>query len=94
MPVLVSRLAEKLSDLNKNQDTKKNVVFWFDGDSSEANFALPKGWEPLKVYSDGALMRDGSSEDYTVTFNGFIYTVVFAVAPAAVNVGIDATRAV
>ena len=42
----------------------------------------------MNVFVDGGLYRPGSSEDYTISYDGFIYTVVFAVAPAAVDVGI------
>jgi len=42
----------------------------------------------VNVFVDGALYRPGSGEDYTISYDGFIYTVVFAVAPASVDVGI------
>ena len=45
------------------------------------------GWKSKFVYVDGALKRPGTGDDYTISFDGFIYTLTFAVAPAAVDVG-------
>lgn len=73
-------------------EAKPRSDFWFTGDSSETAFVLPSGWSPLKVYSDGLLRKPGAAEDYTVTFDGHLYTVVFAVAPAAVDIAIEAGR--
>ena len=58
---------------------------WFAGDASEVDFTLPAGWKPLWVTDDGALQKDGAAEAYTVSFDGFAYTVTFAVAPALDN---------
>lgn len=82
-------LREELADL-RNQPRYVQEVFWFSGDSSETTFALERGWKPKFVYVDGALFREGTGEDYTVSYDGFIYSVVFAVAPAVVDVGIIA----
>lgn len=68
--------------------------FWFSGDSSTTTFALPRGWKPKFVYVAGSLYRPGTGEDYTVSYDGFIYSVVMAVAPAAVDVGIICVREV
>lgn len=56
------------------------------GDTSTTAFAVIKGWKPLIVFSNGSLMREGTSDDYTLSFDGFVWTVTFAVAPAAVDV--------
>jgi hypothetical protein len=48
----------------------------------------------VNVFVDGSLYRPGSGEDYTISYDGFIYTVVMAVAPASVDVGIIAEREV
>jgi len=85
-------IREELAAL-RNQPRYAQQVFWAAGDASETDFATPKGWKPLFVYDNGALMREGSGEDYTVSYDGFTYTVVFAVAPGSGNnVGIIATR--
>ena len=85
-------LRETLADL-ANQPRYVQEVFWFSGDASETDFALERGWKPKFVYDAGALQKEGSGEDYTVSYDGFIYTVVFAVAPASgADVGIISER--
>lgn len=77
-------LREKLSEL----DHKVQYVqeqFYFSGDASETDFEMPDGWKPFMVFDGGSLMREGSSDDYTVSYDGFIYTVVFGTAPASGN---------
>ena len=69
-------------------------AFWLSGDGATTTFALPRGWKPKFAYVDGALKRPGTGEDYTVTFDGFIYSLVFAVAPATVDVGVICVREV
>lgn len=56
-----------------------------DGDGSETDFSLPQGLKPYSVHNNGSLSVEGASEDYTVLFDGFIYTVRFAVAPGNGN---------
>ena len=97
MTVTISRPRLSLGDLigryQTAQDAQARVQeFWFDGDSATTAFPLPAGWEPRQATVAGLVMRPGTGEDYTVTFDGFAYSVVFAVAPAAVNVGILAER--
>lgn len=82
------KLRDALTRLAGIKPAPKYETFFYSGDSSETDFPLPKGWKPKNVFVDGALYRPGSSEDYTVTNDGFVYTVVFAVAPAVVDVGI------
>ena len=69
-------------------------AFWFSGDGATTTFALLRGWKPKFVYVDGALRRSGTGEDYTVTYDGFIYSLIFAVAPATVDVGVICVREV
>ena len=47
----------------------------YASDGTDVAFAMPKGWKPLHVYDDGVLQREGSAEDYEVTFDGFHYYV-------------------
>ncbi len=85
-------LREELSSL-KNQPRYVQEVFWFEGDSTETDFALEQGWKPKFVYDAGALQKEGSGDDYTVTYDGFIYTVVFGTAPTNLNaIGIICER--
>ena len=62
--------------------------FEFTGDGSATDFALPAGWKPKRSYIDGSKKREGNAEDYTVKYDGFAYSVSFAVAPA-LNAEID-----
>ena len=85
-------LREELADL-RNQPRYVQEVFWFSGDASETDFALERGWKPKLVYDAGALQKEGSGDDYTVSYDGFIYTVVFGTAPGSGNdVGIISER--
>ncbi len=61
-------------------------TFWTSGNGVTTVFTLQRGWKPLDVFVNGALMRPGSGEDYTVSFDGFAHKVTFAVAPAAVDI--------
>lgn len=87
-------LREELAALRAQVRASAQEAFWFSGDGSETDFALPRGWKPKFVYVDGLLKRPGAAEDYQVQFDGFIYTVAMAVAPATVDVGIIAVREV
>lgn len=69
-------------------------AFWFSGDGATTTFALARGWKPKFVYVDGALKRPGTGEDYTVSYDGFFYSLAFAVAPATVDVGVICVREV
>lgn len=80
-------LREELAD-PRNQGTYRLEVFYFEGNGSSTTFALQKGWKPKFVYSAGLFRREGTLEDYTIVFDGFVYSVVFAVAPAVVNIDI------
>ena len=60
--------------------------FWTQGDDATTTFNLPSGWKPRRAFVGGALMRPDSGNDYTVSFDGFTYSVVFAVAPGAVPI--------
>jgi len=87
-------LREQLAKLAGLKIAPEQETFFYSGDSSTTDFPLPEGWKPVNVFVDGALFRPGSGEDYTISYDGFIYTVVMAVAPASVDVGIIAEREV
>jgi len=58
----------------------------YTSDGTDVAFTMPRGWKPLHVYDDGVLQREGSAEDYEVTFDGFNYYVKPTVAnPGARN---------
>ena len=89
----ISRAARNIRDLWQRKLRDNNVhVFWFEGDNVELKFALPLGWRPVMIFVNGALMREGEQEDYTVKNDGFTFAISFAVAPAGVNVGVSSER--
>lgn len=66
---------------------------WFTGDGSTTSFTLDKGWSPMHVFVAGSLNKEGSGDNYTVSFNGFAYSVVFNSAPAsAAKIGVIRER--
>ena len=77
-------LREKLSELDK-PILYKQEQFWFTGDASTTDFTVAKGWKPLHVFDGGALQKEGSGDDYTVSVTGSAHTVAFSVAPALNN---------
>jgi len=86
-------LRSELADL-RNQPRYVQEVFWFAGDGTETDFALEQGWKPKFVYDAGLLQKEGASDDYTVVYDGFIYTVSFNVAPTNLNdIGVIGVRA-
>ena len=86
-------LREQLTELKATQGYEERQ-FWFTGDATATDFAMPRGWQPLHVFDGGSLQKEGSGNDYEVTYDGFIYTVSFAVAPANLNnIGIIGVRA-
>jgi hypothetical protein len=90
MTVAISKPAIDLRvELNRGTVQYQLETFNFTGNSSLTTFALPNGWEPKFVYSAGLRRREGVGSEYTVAFDGYIYSVVFATAPAAVNIAID-----
>ena len=85
-------LLEELAILRSQVARSAQEPFWFTGNGATTAFPLPRGWVPKFVYVDGALKREGSGEDYTITYDGFARSAVFAVAPGSVDVGIVAVR--
>jgi hypothetical protein len=82
-------LRETLAELKRPAPTRRET-FWTSGDTTTTVFPLEDGWKPTDVFVGGAIQRPGGGEDYTVGFDGFVYSVVFAVAPAAVSIAIQA----
>jgi hypothetical protein len=85
MTVIVSKpavnLREELAKL-KSRTSYVEQQFWYTGDAATTDFALQNGWKPLHVFNAGAIQKEGASDDYEVVYDGFTYTVSFAVAPA------------
>jgi hypothetical protein len=70
-------------ELKKGAPVYEQQQFWFTGDASETDFSLPVGWKPLHVFDTGLLVKEGASDEYTVSNDGYVYTVTFAVAPGS-----------
>lgn len=74
-----------VKDNSASNSTVDNISV-YTSDGTDVAFTMPKGWKPLHVYDDGVLQREGSAEDYEVTFDGFNYYVKPTVAnPGARN---------
>jgi hypothetical protein len=52
------------------------------GDGVATAFAVAGGFEPFAIFVAGVYQHEGAGEDYTVAYDGFEYSVLFAVAPA------------
>jgi len=84
----VTRDAINLTAEIRKLDPKPSGPPWQEhnlgtGDGSTTTFSLPKGWKPLSVSKAGSVQTEGSGNDYTTSFDGFVYSIVFAVAPAS-----------
>lgn len=79
-------LREQLKAVANGEKQPPFQTFEFAGDGSETDFVMLAGWRPLAVYDAGSRQTEGSGDDFTVTSDGFVYTVVFAVAPTNLNV--------
>lgn len=81
--------AQRLRDELRRKDEAKRALgkepVFFDVDAVAAQVAFPiaAGYRVKAVYAAGALKRNGSTKDYTVSFDGFKETVTFGVAPGA-----------
>lgn len=91
MTVGISKEAVNLREqLGQQKPQTRRTTFPFTGNGSTTAFATPLGWKPFAVYSAGLRKREGSGNDYTLTSDGFVWTVTFAVAPSTVFIEIDA----
>lgn len=72
----------------KGRAFPRRHVFWMDGDGAKTDFRLPAGWQPYAASVEGLDQRRGPNEAWEATFDGFVWTVVFDVAPGVVSVGI------
>ena len=63
----------------------RRASFEFDTelDGSNAILTLPAGWKPGAVYLTGSRQREGSANDYTAAFDGFLWSVTFTTTPAS-----------
>lgn len=96
MPVTITKpamsLREELAALRARLAENSPETFWFSGTGAQTAYPMPRGWKPRNVFVAGLLQRPGAGEDYTVSYDGFIHTVTFFVAPAVVDVGVICVR--
>lgn len=69
---------------------KARLKIRFTGDGVQTSFPIPYGWQVADVHSAGLLRCEGAGDDYSLTFDGQQWAVVFAIAPPAVFVVIHA----
>ena len=74
-------LREELASL-RNQGGYHQETFWFTGTGSQTAFVMAKVWKPINVFSAGLLQKVGTGNAYTTSYDGFLWTITFAVAPA------------
>ena len=74
-------LREELASL-RNQGGYHQETFWFTGTGSQTAFVMAKCWKPINVFSAGLLQKGGTGNAYTTSYDGFVWTITFAVAPA------------
>lgn len=94
MPSVQIRDALRRREDAKRAAGKEAQAFVFTGNGSNTVFALPRGFTPRTVHAGGVMKTRGTTGDrYGVTFDGFVETVVFLVAPGTgVDVVIMANR--
>ena len=54
---------------------------WAVGNSPTTSFAVRVGYKPVLVFEDDSLRKEGLADYYTVTYDGYVYRVVFASPP-------------
>jgi len=78
-------LREELAKTFKPVYQERLVPTFFIADGALTTFALPALHEPFQVFNAGALVKEGSGDEYTVTDNGSYKSIVFGVAPTNLN---------
>ena len=79
----ISLRNEVLKIGNKTDQKLPLKPFEYDAVASQVDFPIPAGFVPIRVAVAGVIKREGSTKDYTLLHDGFIWTVRFAVAPGA-----------
>lgn len=92
MTITIDKPAEKLSDSYPSKGVTDIEFFKLVANGADTTFLMTKGWRPFTVHAGDALMYEGSGDDYTLEYDGFVLSIVFAVAPPAGNLGILAKR--
>ena len=87
----IAFLEAKVARLER--DAKEQETFIFEPSASATTITLKQGWQPIRSYTNGVRDAEGSAYDYLVTFDGYLYTLTYAVAFGGTEVvQIDAER--
>jgi hypothetical protein len=63
--------------------TKEIITVDLDFTPGQISYTLPYGFTATNLWAVGAPKREGSTKDYTRSFDGYRETITFAVAPLA-----------
>lgn len=58
---------------------RRNQDFDFDN-LAVSTVAMPAGWKPVRVFKNGTKLRDDGVSGWSVSFDGFIWSVVLVTA--------------
>ena len=81
-------LREELARLNGVATPSRRATFDHEFNGSDPSVVLPNGWKPFAVYLNGTRQREGANNDYSASFDGFVWTVTFEVTPSNISVAI------
>ena len=74
-------LRELLAKLSSLKSAPRRHTFDYEFDGTETSKTLPAGWKPYAVYMNGEREREGTGNDYTLSFDGFAWSVNWPIAP-------------
>lgn len=98
MNTKISRSAKRLSDTQtqKQESPLAGVVdYLVVSDGTSLEYAVLKGYKPFMIFVGGEKYYEGDNHDYTVKYDGFVYTVVFNnVAPPVGNMSFLIARVI
>lgn len=87
----IAFLEAKVARLER--DARGRETFIFEPSASATTITLKQGWKPIRSYTNGVRDAEGSGYDYTVSTDGYLYTLTYAVAFGGTEVvQIDAER--
>ena len=81
-------LRSAISRVDAIEAPRRHATFDHEFTGSQTTVTLPIGWQPYAAYLDGARQREGAGNDVTFAYDGFAWSVVWAVAPSNVSVAI------
>jgi hypothetical protein len=76
-------LRSELTRLKASPSASAEEVFDYTAAAAQTAFALPLGYSAVRVASAGLARREGAAADWQRSFDGWVETISFAVAPGA-----------